>query len=250
MQDGFFYFCKLGHKFYATTAQENRYRTGMKENELLRDRGSFKIPMEEVSEIRMETERDPWTASDDNHGNVRFRIGGRERRFILGGQTPPALLAERLKAGGFDRSTLVDNAEPTGYREAPDKKADRADTKKVARLTRILNALTAVASAWVLLLPYGLTGGAAFCVLLPIAALLAQWKFRGFFRSRTRNSAKANGGFFTAVLLPPLILCIKVIVAVHVVYMGRVFLILLALTIFCTAVCLLCFRRLRSKKIA
>lgn len=250
MKDGYFYFCKLGHKFYATTEQKNRYRTGMPEDELLKEKGSFKIPMDTVEEIHHETRRSPWTASWDNYGTVLFKSGGRNRRFILCSETQPELLTERLQANEFDRFTVTDNAEPTGFEKATDRKADRANTEKVERLGRVFNTLTVVGVIWVFFLPYSLTGGALLNILLPIAALLAQWKYQGFFRSRTRNSFKVNASFFIAILIPPLILSIKTMMAVHVAHIEPVLLVFLLMAAIGVAFCLFRFRRLRSQSVA
>lgn len=250
IKDGYFYFCKLGHKFYATAAQENRYQTHMPESELLKEKGSFKIQMDTVEEIHRETRREPWTASWDNYGIVLFKIGDKTRRFILCSQTPSELLAERLQSNGFTHITMIDNAEPTGFCKASDRKADRANTKKVKQLGYILNTLTVIGIVWVFFLPYSLTDGAILNILLPIAALLAQWKYRGFFRSRTRNSFKSNSSFFIAILIPPLILSIKTMMAIHVTNSGLVLLVFLLLTVVIVTFSLFRFRRLRSKSVA
>lgn len=249
IKDGYFYFCKIGHKFYANAEQENRYRTRMPEEELLKEKGSFKIPMDTIEEIHREAKSDPWTAPWDNYGMVLFKIRGKIRRFILCSQTPSELLTERLQANGFDRFTVIDNAEPTEFVQALDKKADRDNTKKVERLGRVLNALTVIGIVWVFFLPYSLTGGAILNILLPIAALLAQWRYHGFFQSHTRNSFKANSSFFIAILIPPLILSIKTMMAVNIAHVGPVAVILL-LAVLCVIFCLFRFKRLRSKSVA
>lgn len=249
IKDGYFYFCKIGHKFYASAAQENRYQTRMPEEALLKEKGSFKIPMETVEEIHRETKREPWTASWDNYGIVLFKIGGKNRRFILCSQTPSELLTERLQANRFNRFTVTDNAEPTGFLQSSDKRADRANTKKVKRLGQIFNTLTVVGIVWVFFLPCSLTGGAILNLLLPVAALLAQWRYHGFFRSRTRNSFRVNSSFFIAILIPPMILSIKTMMAMHITHFGPV-LVLLLLAVACVIFCLLRFKRLRSKSVA
>ena len=249
MQDGFFYFCKLSHRFYATTEEENRYQTGMSENELLKEKSSYKLSMDSVREIHLETKRDPWTASWDNGGTVQFKEEDKTRRFILCSQTLPSLLTQRLQENGFGRFTLLDNAEPGDVFAPSDKKADRVNNKKVERLGQIFNALTVIAAIWVFFLPYSLTGGAIMNILLPIAALLAQWKYRSFSHSKTRNSTKASSSFFVSILIPPLLLSIKVLISVHVVHPFSVLLVLFLLTAVCVAFCLFRFRNLRSKTV-
>ena len=250
MQDGFFYFCKLNHKFYATTEEENRYRSGMPENRLLKEKSSFKLPMDSIREIHMETKRDPWTASWDNYGIVQFKEENQTRRFILCAQTLPSLLTEKLQKNGYNRFTLLDNAEPRNFLAPSNRKRNRENTKKVVWLGRVFNALTAIAAIWGFFLPYSMTGGAIMNIFLPVAALLAQWKYRGFFHSKTRNSFKANSSFFSAILLPPLFLSLKVMIAVHVVHIWTVCLALFFLTVGCVTFCLLRFKRLRSKTVA
>ena len=250
IQDGFFYFCKLSHKYYATAEEENRYQSDMPENELLKEKSSFKLSMDYIREIHMETKRDPWTAAWDNYGVVLFKEKDRTRRFILCSQTLPSLLIERLQKNGFNRFTLVDNTEPENFLVPSNRKEDRENTKKVDRLGRVFNTLTVIAAIWVFFLPYSMTGGAMMNILLPVAALFGQWKYRGFFRSKTRNSFKVNSSFFIAILLPPLILSIKVIISVHVVHMWAVCLVLLFLTAVCVTLCLIRFKRFRSKAAA
>jgi hypothetical protein len=250
IQDGFFFFCKLNHKFYATVKEEKRYQTGMQENELLKEKNSFKLPMNSISEIHIETKQDPWTASWDNHGTVQFKEKDKTRRFILCSQTPPSLLTERLRKSSFDHFTLLDNAKPRDFIAPLDKRANQKNTKKIKRLGCIFNALTAIAAIWIFFLPYSLTGGAIMNILLPIAALFAQWKYRGFFRSRTITSFKSSSSFFVAILLPPLILSLKTIIAIHVVHAWAVCLALLFLTVICVTFCLIRFERLRSRTVA
>lgn len=249
MQNGFFYFCKLSHRFYATAEEEKRFRTGMQENELLKEKSSFSLSMDSIREIHMETKRDPWTASWDNGGIVQFKQETRTRRFILCSQTLPSLLTEKLQENGFDRFTLLDNAEPRYPSVPSDKKTDRESRKKIERLGYLFNVLTVIAAIWVFFLPYSLTGGAIMNILLPIAAIFAQWKYRGFFHSKTRNSTKALSSFFVAILLPPLLLSIKVMIAVHIVHPFSVLPVLFLLTAACVAFCLIRFRRLRSKTV-
>jgi|GEM_PF-2587776 hypothetical protein len=250
IQDGFFFFCRLNYKFYATKNEEKYYRVGMQENELLKRKNSFKLSMNSIFEIHMETKRDPWTASWDNYGIVQFKARNQTHHFILCSQTQPSLLTEELQKSGFNRFTFLNNTEPRDFIAPIDKRMDRKNTKKVNQLGYVFNILTAIAAIWVFFLPYSLTGGAIMNILLPIAALFAQWKYRGFFRSKTRSSFKSNSSFFIAILLPPLVLSLKVIIAVHIVHIWTVCLVLLFLTVVCVAFCLIRFRRLRSKTVA
>lgn len=210
VQDGYFYFCGLGNKPTATAAQEHRYRMGMPEKELLGARGSFKTAAGDVEQILRQTARDPWTAGTGNGGTVWLRIDGREHRYILTDQTPTELLAERLRAGGFARYAVEDNAAPEDDGPAP----TRADTRMVRRLGKILGGLTAVGAVWALFLPGPLTGAAALNMLLPPITMVAWWKYRRALRGPRVNTAAASG-FAAAAMLPPLILTIRVMSAVH-----------------------------------
>ena len=245
VQDGYFYFCRLGNKPTATAAQEHRYRTGMPEKELLGARGSFKIAAGDVEQILRQTARDPWTAGTGNGGTVWLRIDGREHRYILANQTPPELLAERLRAGGYARYAVEDNAAPEDDGPAP----TRADTRMVRRLGKILGGLTAVGAVWALFLPGSLTGAAALNMLLPPTAMVVWWKYRRALHGPRVNTTAASG-FAAAAMLPPLILTIRVMSAVHARHIAPMLLGLLALTAAATAVGLWRFRRLRSKAAA
>jgi hypothetical protein len=247
VQDGCFYFCKIGHGFGASTEQECRYHAGMAESELLSEKGSFKLPMESVVKIHNETKRSPWTAAFDNHGTVYFMDGKRTIKFILCGQTLVETLRERLEANGFNRVTLLENAGLEGFQEPADKKEDRKNAERLTRISHGFNWLTILVAVWMLLLPFAFPSGTALSMLLPITALLVCWRYRRFLQSKTRNSEKIRSFLSIPILLPPLILSIWVLINLNVIYSLLFFGALAVFTLLCIGFILYRHTSLRSK---
>lgn len=249
IQDGYFYFCKVGNRFYASEEQENLYCPGMTEDELLKDRNNFKLPLDSVSEIRWETKRNPWTEAFDNYGTVVFFSNSRKIRFILCSQTPPETFQNSLISNDFSRLVISESDETP---PAVSGTVSKTQAKVLNLITYLFVALTVLIAVWSFLLPdLFFPYGALFGIILPFAALVVLIKNKTLFSSLSKSKTlkKRNDGslLFLPILLIPLFLCVWIFRDFNLMFSLFPIIFLVCFTIVCIVFALVRVPSLRNK---